>query len=144
MHFSHQCKQQKAALENSTTSIYVDFYHDLGWGMYINLILKSRNPRNSNLVRKDRKNDYFSCRTKLEVIRYHSTYHLQRRGDLGSKLTNCNFRSTPHWKIEQYELICFIKLWIICTKKRKSNTRQTQKVSDDPFSNVNFVSFRWS
>ena len=34
--------------------------------MYLNCILKSRNPRNSYLVRSD----YFSSRTKLEAIRY--------------------------------------------------------------------------
>ena len=38
--------------------------------MYINWILKSRNPRNSNLVRKNGTYDYFSSRTKLEVLRY--------------------------------------------------------------------------
>ena len=38
--------------------------------MYIDRILKSRNPQNSNLVRKNRENNYFSSRTKLEVIRY--------------------------------------------------------------------------
>ena len=38
--------------------------------MYINWILKSQKPRNSNLVRKNRKNSYFSSRTKLEVLRY--------------------------------------------------------------------------
>ena len=42
--------------------------------MYFNWILKSRNPRNSNLVRKIRKNNYFSARTKLEVIRYHNHF----------------------------------------------------------------------
>ena len=38
--------------------------------MYINWILKSRNPQNSNLVRKNREDNYFSSRTKLEVLRY--------------------------------------------------------------------------
>ena len=38
--------------------------------MYINWILKSRKPRNSNLVRKNCENNYFSSRTKLEVLRY--------------------------------------------------------------------------
>ena len=38
--------------------------------MYIDWIFKSRNPRNSNLVRKNRENNYFPSRTKLEVIRY--------------------------------------------------------------------------
>ena len=38
-----------------------------GWSLYINWILKSRNPRNPNLVRKNRGN--FSSRTKLEVMR---------------------------------------------------------------------------
>ena len=37
--------------------------------MYIDRILKSRNPRNSNLVRKNRENNYFSSRTKLEALR---------------------------------------------------------------------------
>ena len=35
---TQQCKQQKTALENSNTSIYVDIHHNLGWGMYINWI----------------------------------------------------------------------------------------------------------
>ena len=35
--------------------------------MYINWVLKSRNPRISNLVQKNRRNNYFSSRTKLEV-----------------------------------------------------------------------------
>ena len=38
--------------------------------MYINWILKSQKPRNSNLVWKNRENNYFLSRTKLEVIRY--------------------------------------------------------------------------
>ena len=50
--------------------MYVDFHHNSGWGMYIDRILKSRNPQNSNLVRKNRENNYFSSRTKLEVLRY--------------------------------------------------------------------------
>ena len=39
--------------------------------MYINWILKSRNLRNSNLVRKNRKNNNFLSPTKWEVIRYY-------------------------------------------------------------------------
>ena len=69
-YFTHQCRQQLTALKNSKTSIYVDFHHDVGWDMCINWILKSRNPRNSNFVRKNRENNYFSSRTKFEVIRY--------------------------------------------------------------------------
>ena len=49
--------------------MYVDFHHNSGWGMYIDRILKSRNPQNSNLVRKYREINYFSSRTKLEDIR---------------------------------------------------------------------------
>ena len=70
---TRQCKKQKTALENSNTSMYVDFHHNLGEGMYINWISKSRNPRNSNLVRKNRENNYFSSCTKLEVLRYQHT-----------------------------------------------------------------------
>ena len=56
------------ALENSNTSIHVDFHYDLGLG-YVNWILKSRNPQNSNLVLQNSENDYFSSCTKVEVIR---------------------------------------------------------------------------
>ena len=67
--FTHQCRQKRLLLK-IPTSIYVDFYHNLGWGMYINWILKTLNPRNSNLVRKNRENNCFSSRTKFEFIRY--------------------------------------------------------------------------
>ena len=67
LHFTHQRRQQKTALKDSNTSIYVDFHHILGRGMYINWIVKSRNPRNSNLVRKNRGNDYFRAREKTMV-----------------------------------------------------------------------------
>ena len=38
--------------------------------MYFNWILKSRNPRNFNVVRKNCRNDYFLSHAELEVIRY--------------------------------------------------------------------------
>ena len=57
-------------LENSNTSVYFDFHHNFEWGMYIDWILKCRNPRNSNLVQKNQENNYFLSRTKFEVIRY--------------------------------------------------------------------------
>ena len=38
--------------------------------MYFHWILKSWNPRNSNSLQKNRENNYFSSRTKLEVIQY--------------------------------------------------------------------------
>ena len=38
--------------------------------MYINWILKSRNPRNSNLVQNNQENNYFSIRIKLEATLY--------------------------------------------------------------------------
>ena len=55
------------ALENSNTSIYLDGHHNLGWGMYIDWIFKYRNPLNSNLVRKNGENNYFSSCTNSEV-----------------------------------------------------------------------------
>ena len=44
-------------------------HHNLGYGMYINWILKSLNQRNSILVRKFRENNYFSSHTKLKGVR---------------------------------------------------------------------------
>ena len=55
--------------------------------MYFNWILKSRNPRNSNLVRKICKNNYFSARTKLEVIRY-TLKQIWKHVNLGGKFTS--------------------------------------------------------
>ena len=47
--------------------MYVDVHHNLGWDMHTNWILNFRNPRTSNLVRKNRANNHFSSRTKLKL-----------------------------------------------------------------------------
>ena len=78
--------------------------------MYFKLILKSRNPWNSNLVRKIRKNDYFSARTKLEV----DDNDTIANGSDTNSIDDSNHNSAKHAAKDGNEVIYRVKSGMIC------------------------------